>query len=251
MRLIERLVEEVRAPAMETPLKGVWVGLSWTVVESRYAGMSHTYKTGRKVTIENEGRLDEEPLFALVERALSWEPLEASIGLAAINSLLAALAAGGSSGSVNPLIERLARGRTVTIIGRFPFNDRVSAIAERAYKLEIDPGPGELPAPAAESVIPASDLLVVTSTALINHTLQRLLELASDCFVILLGPSTPFSPLLFEYGVDILAGVEVHQCDELVRTVTQGAKTFRRLDGVTPRMMVRPGLEERHITAAP
>ena len=92
----------------------------------------------------------------------------------------------------------------------------------------------EYPASACEDIIPRCDVNVITATALINHTLERLLELGSGGFSIVLGPSTPFSPVLFDFGADVLAGVKVTDRELLVRSVTQGAKKFNDLQGMEP-----------------
>ena len=209
----------------------VCIGLHWTALKSRNVGMAHTYKTARKVEIENCGQLVGMNAALLARRILSWETLEASLGTAALNSLLEPA---GEMGSVNDIIMEKARGRTVTVIGRFPFNADVKRVAKKAYLLEMEPEKGELPSHAAERVIPESELAVISATALINHSLQRLLELSSNSYTVVLGPSTPMSKALFGYGVDVLAGVRVSDPDALFRSLSQGAKSFNNLRGIEP-----------------
>jgi uncharacterized protein (DUF4213/DUF364 family) len=82
--------------------------------------------------------------------------------------------------------------------------------------------------------------------ALINHTLEPLLELcAPDALVVVLGPSTPMSPVLFEYGVDILAGSQIIDIEGVLRTVCQGGN-FRQVHraGVKLITQQREGIEE-------
>lgn len=229
MRLERRLLSSIEEEDIE--VKGVWIGLSWSAVETEYIGMSHTYKTGRKAHIKNAGELSDLTAGRLAERVLSWEPLEASVGVAAINSLIEPE---GEPGNIKSYIKREARGKTVTIIGRFPFNDEVRKIARKTYLLEMAPRGEELPAAACEDVIPRSDINVITATALINHTLQHLLELGENGINIVLGPSTPLSPVLFDFGADILAGVRVYDKDAIVKSITQGVKKFKLLNGTEP-----------------
>jgi uncharacterized protein (DUF4213/DUF364 family) len=47
----------------------------------------------------------------------------------------------------------------------------------------------------------------------------------------LLGPSTPLSPVLFEYGVDVISGARVVDAKAVSRTVGRGA-SFREVEGV-------------------
>ena len=46
-----------------------------------------------------------------------------------------------------------------------------------------------------------------------------------------LGPSTPLSPVLFEHGIAALSGVEVVDAEAVLRTIRQGA-IFQQVEGV-------------------
>ena len=86
MRLVEDLLDSV-AP-LDCPVTRVCVGLHWVVVESRHTGLAHTYKTNRKVELTSSGDLVGRSALELARRLRSWEPLEASLGVAALNSLI-------------------------------------------------------------------------------------------------------------------------------------------------------------------
>jgi uncharacterized protein (DUF4213/DUF364 family) len=47
----------------------------------------------------------------------------------------------------------------------------------------------------------------------------------------LLGPSTPLSPILFDHGINIISGARVVDEAAVLRTVGQGA-SFRQVEGV-------------------
>ncbi|MDO9240649.1 MAG: DUF364 domain-containing protein, partial [Methylicorpusculum sp.] len=47
-------------------------------------------------------------------------------------------------------------------------------------------------------------------------------ELAADATTVLMGPSVPWLPQLYEFGIDYLAGVEITDAEKLYRTVEQG-----------------------------
>ena len=227
MNLIGDLLQSVSGADCET--REVSVGLHWTAVESRFVGMAHTYKTHEKVELEDSGDLAGRGALELAGRLRSDEPLEASLGLAALNSLIEP--AGRDANALEIILEK-APGKAVTIIGRFPFNSQVAARAEKTFILEIDPREGELPASDAPKVIPRSDIAVITATALINHSIAGLLDLAKNAFTIVLGPSTPMNDVLFDYGVDVLAGIGVADKAALTRSVVQGVKSFKRLLGI-------------------
>lgn len=234
MRLVDDLIDSVAH--LDCHVKRACVGLHWTVVESKHTGMAHTYKGDTKTELELSGDLVGKSALELATRIRSWQPLEASLGLAAINSLIKSE---GEPGNAFEHMIRVGEEKTVTVIGRFPSNERIAQVARHVYFLEMDPREGELPPYACEEVIPESDVVMITATALINKTLPRLLELSRDATAIVLGPSTPMNNVLFHHGADILAGVRVTDTDGLISGVMQGVKEFRKLAGIEAVMRSR------------
>jgi uncharacterized protein (DUF4213/DUF364 family) len=74
----------------------------------------------------------------------------------------------------------------------------------------------------------------------VNGTLDGLLALCRpEALVMVLGPSTPLSPVLFDHGADLLSGVRVLDEAAVLRTVGQGA-SFRQVEGVRLLTIERP-----------
>jgi uncharacterized protein (DUF4213/DUF364 family) len=62
-----------------------------------------------------------------------------------------------------------------------------------------------------------------------NHTLEGLLSLCNpQAKVVLLGPSTPISPIFFEHGVDVVSGAVVTAIEPVLRLVSRGGN-FRQV----------------------
>ncbi len=61
-----------------------------------------------------------------------------------------------------------------------------------------------------------------------------------ESFVALIGPTTPLTPVLLDYGIDVISGSKVVDPQEVIRFISQGA-TFRELHhhGVRLLTMVR------------
>jgi uncharacterized protein (DUF4213/DUF364 family) len=98
--------------------------------------------------------------------------------------------------------------------------------------IEQHPVEGEFPSEAAAELLPQADVVAITSSTLINQTLRRLLKLCHPtALVMMLGPSTPLSAVLFNHGVSILSGSRVVDETAVLRTVAQGA-TFQQVEGV-------------------
>lgn len=67
---------------------------------------------------------------------------------------------------------------------------------------------------------------------MITGTLDGLLALCRpDALVMVLGPSTPLSPVLFVHGATLISGTRVVDEAAVLRTVGQGA-TFQQVEGV-------------------
>jgi uncharacterized protein len=220
---------------LDAPVRTILVGVHWTVVCSRFCGLASTI-TGDKPhghdKVGRVGHLHEMSARELVEYARSDNLLEASIGVAAINSLLEVdESTAVEINAVDVLVEN-GRGRKVALVGHFPFISKLRPAVGELWVIEQHPAEGEYPAESAADLIPQADVVAITSTALINHTLDKLLGLCrSEALLMMLGPSTPLSPVLFNHGVSILSGSMVVDESAVLRTVGQGA-TFQQVDGV-------------------
>ena len=74
--------------------------------------------------------------------------------------------------------------------------------------------------------------MVITGTALTNHTMDRLLSISNPkVYVVILGDTTPLSPVLFKYGVDAMSGTTVIDNERVLRCVSQGAN-FKQIKGI-------------------
>ena len=75
--------------------------------------------------------------------------------------------------------------------------------------------------------------------ASVTGHLKHLLQLPrKDAVVMVLGPTTPMSPVLFDYGVDVISGTRVVDTDTVLRFVSQGA-SFKQIEGVKLLTMTR------------
>jgi uncharacterized protein len=228
MQLVDTLLESVTT--RDETIRSVLVGLHWIGVESRFAaGMAHIVKGGEGLALKDAGNLLGRNTKEIAARLRSWVTLDACLGLAALCSLIEPV---GDPVNVNDYILSSAPGKVVTCVGRFPFFPKVQRVAKWSYLLEMNPRPRELPTCAAEEVIPKSDLIVINSTTLINKSLQRLLELSRGKTCVVLGPCTPMSDVLFDFGATVIAGVRVVDPERLFLSLTQGVKLFRDIDGI-------------------
>jgi len=205
----------------------------WTAVLSKHWGLASTFHEPHPEhrPVRNAGGLTGLSALELAQYARSDNVLEASIGMAAINSLIDVDEARCVKENALDALARKGRGKNIAIVGRFPWTPKLRMIARTLWVIEQRPQEGDLPAEAAEEVLPQADVVGLTGTSFINHTFDRLLVLSKNSFVVILGPTTPLSPVLFDYGVDILAGVTVVEPDKTIRSISQGA-IFSQVKGV-------------------
>ncbi|MGB9673463.1 MAG: Rossmann-like domain-containing protein, partial [Anaerolineales bacterium] len=135
------------------------------------------------------------------------------------------------------VIAQYGKGKKVALVGHFPFVPRLKNRVGTLWVLELHPRPGDLPADAADEVIPQADVVAITSMTLLNRTFEHLITLPKPTAItLLLGPTTPLSPVLFNYGVNILSGSQVEDIPRVVRGVIQGAN-FHQLHSLGVRLV--------------
>jgi uncharacterized protein (DUF4213/DUF364 family) len=71
--------------------------------------------------------------------------------------------------------------------------------------------------------------VAITGATLVNRTLDELPSLCRPGAVVLvLGPSTPVSTVLFDHGVELVSGCVVEDLEPVLETVCQGGG-FRQI----------------------
>jgi uncharacterized protein (DUF4213/DUF364 family) len=232
-RITDELLDSLHDDA---PVRQLLVGAFWTAVvldtEPPRCGLASTLRAetgGPWPPVRDAGRLQGRSGRELAGLLRSPRILEASIGLAALNALLEVDEGPLTEANAGEIIVERGTGQRVAIVGHFPFIERVREAAEACWVLELRPAAGDLPASQAASVLPEADVVALTGTSLLNHTFDELIGLCHPgAYVLLLGPSVPFSPLLFQRGVDALSGTRVMDPEHVLFSVGQGA-TFRQI----------------------
>lgn len=211
------------------------VGLHWTLVRSQSGtGAAMTLKGGQEGNTYRD--IIGLPLKTLAASIKSWNMMDASLGQAAINAALNTrnnievltgqpLDPGADPEQADGFARFMPeiKGKKVAVIGHFPHIDSLKPIC-RLSILERMPQGDDYPDPTCEYILPAQEVVFITGTAFINKTMPRLIELSQTARIILIGPSVPISPVLFNYGVDTLAGTVLFDEELVWRAVKQGGK---------------------------
>jgi len=180
--------------------------------------------------VRDAGSLAGRPLAELARMIDSKLPLEASLAMAAINAGIVA-PPGLPEKNGAALLRDKASELNLVVVGHFNFIHDLTPLTHSTVVLELDPREGDLPASAAERIIPEADVVAITGSAFANHTIEPLLKIARGKWIMVLGPTTPLSPILLASGVSAAAGTIVTNAETTLKQIMEGAM-FRQLTAV-------------------
>ncbi|HAX61939.1 MAG TPA: hypothetical protein DCX95_05225 [Elusimicrobia bacterium] len=226
--ILEKILENIKK---DYPVKQIQIGLRWTAVVSKNCGLASTMPrecTGEEEAMDS-GFLTKMGAKELALWVLSEKIEKASVGMAAINSLIDIDKSKCKEMNADNIIKEKGKNKNISVIGHFPFVEELKGVAKNLWVIEKHPKGDDLAETDAENFLPLSDIIAISGTTLINHTFEKLVSLCPKKSIkIVLGPSAPLSPILFDFGIDYISGCEVTDTDIILKFITEGA-TFRQL----------------------
>jgi len=230
MKILDDLISSLREDSV---VREVHACVLWTAVVSKHCGLASTFREEHPHhgIVRGAGNLRGKSALELAEYAKSDNLLEASIGMATINSLIDIDETKCVKENALDALVREGRGKNIAIVGHFPWIPQLRQVARKLWVIEQRPMEGDLPAKAADDILPQADVVGLTGTSLTNHTVEKLLNLSQHRFVVMIGPTSPLSPVLFDYGIDIIAGTRVVDAEKAIRCLSEGAM-FKQIQGV-------------------
>ncbi len=228
MGFLEQLL--ARLPGESAPVQGVWIGPYWTAVQAgRTTGLATTLLEAGPTHGEHAqhlagaGRLTALAGRELAECVLSDFPLERSVGLAALNALLPEPEGRITARNAGELAAEKGAGRTVGVVGWLPFIPQLRQAAARLEVFEKDPETGLALTAARAARLAACDILCITASALLNRTLDGILQAARpDAWKMLVGPSAPLCRETLALGFSAVCGTRVTDPGPVVRVIQEG-----------------------------
>ncbi|MCB2180300.1 DUF364 domain-containing protein [bacterium] len=227
---------EVISGLVDGEVERISVGSHWTAVVvsqngARRCGLASNPIKGFQADDEFQKTLaayEKQTALALCDLALQENAPFTSIGVAAINALLPLQPESWVDRNAGEVLAQKGKGKRVALVGHFPFVPELREQVGHLDVLELRPREGDTPASEAPRVIPQADVVAITSMAFVNGTMQGLLDLClPETYLVVLGPSTPLSPILFDKGINMLCGSIVETIDPVVEGVEDG-KSFRQ-----------------------
>jgi hypothetical protein len=232
LKILNDLIVSLRKNDFQ--IKNVHTCVFWTAVVTKHCGLSSTFRDegpSHDRGVRDVGNLTQKTALELTEYSKSESLLEASIGMATINSLIDIDESKCIEKNAFEIILEKGLGKNVAVVGHFPWIPKLREKVKNFWVLEQRLREGDLPAKEADRILPQCDVVGITGTSFINHTVEGLLNLCKNAYVVLVGPTSPLSSVLFEYGIDAICGSKIIDPDKLIRSISEGA-TFKEVTGV-------------------
>jgi hypothetical protein len=215
--------------ARAEPIREVLIGLIWTYCDAGAFGLAMSPAVPTR-TLPWAGSLRGKPVAELARWVREFEPYAATVGMAAVNAAInrrwalpEAISLDHGNLAVFEHFLPLIQGKKTVVIGRYPGLEAFAAAHGCDLTvLERNPGPSDVSDVACEYLLPDAEWVFLTASSIPNKTFPRLAELSRNATTVLMGPTTPWLPDFYHFGVDYLAGVAVTDADALRATVAEG-----------------------------
>ncbi len=231
MMITDNMREFLKENYKEIAIKEVRIGLGYTgvLLEDGYAGVAYTFKQGLSEgcsMFTGTRPLAGKSSHKLLEYIGSPTAIESAVGIATANALVNRERGIGGRGDVLDIL-KIKKTDLVGMVGFFgPLVPSIQQLARELLIFEqtTSRSEGLFPAEKAPEVLPSCDIALITSTSLINGTLDSLLEASRKCReIVLLGASTLLLPEIFELlGVTLLSGVIITDPPGILRIISEG-----------------------------
>ncbi len=192
------------------------------------------------------GNLEGRPASEVLTYSLDPNVLKSAIGVAAMNAISQRILDSGNGGEYRIVKETdgfdlldIQPNETVALIGAFgPYIRRLKRMGNPFFIIEKNPQtlrPEEMKWYRRESematLLAGSDAIVMTGTAIVNHTIDTILSFITDDHrTAIIGPTASMVPdAFFERGVQVMAGVRVSDPDLMIKILKQGGSGYHLL----------------------
>jgi len=238
MSIADIIFETLQNHSRSQKVADVRIGLGYTAVllEDGAAGVAYTFRDqlSRGCSVfHGERPLASRSAHELLSYIYSNDCIEAAVGLATANALANHSRPDLAYGDLLHNIE-IKPDDTVGMVGFFA--PLIPSIRAKAASLKIFERVKHrteelLPEELAAEQLPDCQVALITSTAIINHTMDVLLDISQSCReVILLGASTPLvGEILKETPVTCLSGVVVTRPSKILQIISEagGMRFFK------------------------
>ena len=245
-----------------TPLQDVWIddlviGIFFTGVKlsTGHTGVAFTPMgeipeavccPTTAARMPQAGNLDGSPVSEILKYALDTNVLKSAIGVATLNALSQWVIESEDGREYEIIKEKdgfdlleIKPDETVTLIGAFgPYIRRLKRTGNPLYIVEknsqalrTDEMKYFKPESEMSSVLKKSDAIIITGTAIVNHTIDPILSfITNGKRTAIIRPTASMAPdAFFKRGVNVMAGVRILDPDSMIKILKQGGSAYHLL----------------------
>lgn len=234
MEIINRLYQAFEEKARNINVKTVSVGLGYTAAQTEDGGMGIAYTYFDKKTScapsANYVDFESRPAIELLGEIKSTDAIRRSMALALINALNYERAnAYPEDTKEGAYFTRfgVTKGSRVAMVGHFkPIARKIEAVGAEVEIIDYHKEVGNTET-FFEKLGNWPDILILTSTSLLNHSAEDILNrISPDVKTVLMGPSSPLYPEAFQgLPVDLIAGTVPVDFEGVLKAVRHGTGT--------------------------
>jgi uncharacterized protein (DUF4213/DUF364 family) len=254
---IEILKEKSPAPLKEIWIEDLVIGIFFTGVKlsTGHGGCAFT-PIGEvpeavccpttAARMPQAGNLGGNPVSEILKYALDPNVLKSAIGVATLNALSQWIIETETKEEHRVIKDKdgfdllgIQSHETVSLIGAFgPYIRRLKMMGNPFYIIEKNPQtlrPDEMKYYRSDSemaiTLKNSDVLIITGTAIVNHTIDPILSsITHGKRAAIVGPTASMVPdAFFKKGVTVMAGVRILNPDLMIKILKQGGSAYHLL----------------------
>lgn len=255
---VDLLQKELGESLLQMKVEGLVVGVFFTGVKlsGKFFGMARTpieelpeavCCPGSAGRMPHAGRLRQEKVSDLMQWASDSNALKAAVGVATLNALSHCLQ--GKKGFPGcKFIEgqdafdllNFTKAKRVALVGAFgPYVRRLehmgldfAVVEKNPQTLRGDATKYFCPSEEAPKILAQADVVILTGSAIVNHTINGLLSTVKrGCQVAVVGPTASMVPdPFFRRGVSLMGGMRITDPDNTLRILAEGGSGYH-IDG--------------------
>ncbi|MBN1134059.1 MAG: hypothetical protein JXA38_03940 [Methanosarcinaceae archaeon] len=243
--LLDQLKKELGNSVLNAKVEDVRIGLAYTGVKltGGYGGVActPTYDFSEYSVcpvcpfLHNSGEIAGTTVAEGLKLSLSNNILDAAVGVAVINAasqMVFELRPEKYIFSSVDVLDLIRNEDKVSMIGYFkPLIPKILEKTENFHVVEkknvFDERVKIVPEEMSTTVLPESDIIIISGSTLVNKTIDDLLKYKGNARdVVLLGPTASMVPQpLFERGVTAVMGVKINDVDKMLKIVSEAGGT--------------------------
>jgi len=254
---IDLIKEKSPTPLQEIRIHDLVIGIFFTGVKlsTGHAGVAFT-PIGEipeavccptsAARMPQAGSLEGSPVSEIIRYSLDSNVLKSAIGVATLNALSAIVFESENGKEYEKVKDadgfdllNIQPYETVSLIGAFgPYIKRLKTMGNPFFIIEKNPQTLRLdemkhfkPESEMRDALEKSSVVIMTGTAIVNHTIDVILSLLRNGIRAgIVGPTASMIPdAFFRKGVRIMAGVQISNPDLMMKILKQGGSAYHLL----------------------